>query len=72
MLINFANRMGRNLTTGLGIGALALCLGAMPASAQQDQPQQDQQQQDQQPAGSATAAEPATAEPATGAERAAR
>jgi hypothetical protein len=48
MLINFANRMGRNLTTGLGIGALALCLGAMPASAQQDQPQQDQQQQDQQ------------------------
>jgi hypothetical protein len=48
MVINFAKRMGRNLTTGLGIGALALCLGAMPASAQQDQPQQDQQQQDQQ------------------------
>jgi hypothetical protein len=52
MVMNHANRMGRNLTTKLGIGALALgfCLGAMPASAQQgqDQQQQDQQQQDQQ------------------------
>jgi hypothetical protein len=50
MVINFANRMGRNLTTRLGIAALALgfCLGAMPASAQQDPQQQDQQQQNQQ------------------------
>ncbi len=48
MVINFANRIGRALTTGLAIGALALgsCLAAMPASAQQDQQQpQDQQQQ---------------------------
>jgi type II secretory pathway pseudopilin PulG len=50
MVINFANRIGRNLTTKLGIGALALgfCLGAMPASAQQDQDQQRQDQQQQQ------------------------
>jgi hypothetical protein len=54
MAINFANRMGRNLMAGLEIGTLALglCLGAMPASAQQDPQQQDQpqnqQQQDQQ------------------------
>src|ERR1700728_929353 len=65
MAIDFANRMSRNLTNKLAVGALALgfCLGAVPASAQQDQqppqaqqPQnqtqaqpQDQQQQGQQP-----------------------
>lgn len=50
MVINFANRMGRNLMAGLEIGTLALglCLSAMPASARQDPPQQDQQQQNQQ------------------------
>jgi hypothetical protein len=50
MVINFANRMGRNIMTRLGIGALALgfCLGAMPTSAQQDQQQQNQPQPDQQ------------------------
>lgn len=58
MVINFANRLGRNVINKLGIGALALgfCIGAMPASAQQDppppqdqqQPQPDQQHQDQQ------------------------
>ncbi len=50
MVINFANRVGRNLMAGLEIGTLALglCLIAMPASAQQDPQQQDQQQQNQQ------------------------
>jgi FKBP-type peptidyl-prolyl cis-trans isomerase len=50
MVINLANRMGRNLKAGLEIGTLALglCLSAMPASAQQDPQQQNQQQQDQQ------------------------
>ncbi len=61
MAINFANRVGRNLTNSLAIGALALgfCLSALPTSAQQDQqnppqqpqaqPPQDQQQDQQQP-----------------------
>jgi hypothetical protein len=51
MVTNFANRMGRNLITGLGIGTLALgfCLSSLPTSAQQDPQQQDQPQQDQQP-----------------------
>ncbi len=50
MVINFANRLGRNLKAGLEIGTLALglCLSAMPASAQQDPQQQDQPQQNQQ------------------------
>ena len=55
MSINFANRVSRNLTNSMAIGALALgfCVSAQPASAQQsqqpqDQPQ-DQQQQGQQP-----------------------
>ena len=48
MVINFANRLSRNLTRGLGISALALLLGAMPALAQQDPQQPDQQPQDQQ------------------------
>jgi hypothetical protein len=50
MVINLANRTSRNLMRRFGIGALTLgfCLGAMPASAQQDPQQQDQQQQDQQ------------------------
>jgi hypothetical protein len=51
MAIDFANRMSRNLTTKLAIGALALgfCLSALPASAQQDQQQPQAQPQDQQP-----------------------
>jgi hypothetical protein len=55
MSINFANRVGRNLTNSMAIGALALgfCVSATPASAQQSQQppdqQQDQQQQGQQP-----------------------
>jgi FKBP-type peptidyl-prolyl cis-trans isomerase len=50
MVINLANRLGRNLKAGLEIGTLALglCLSAMPASAQQDPQQQDQPQQNQQ------------------------
>ena len=50
MVINFADRTGRNIMTRLGIGTLALgfCLCAMPASAQQD-PQQPQDQQQRQP-----------------------
>jgi hypothetical protein len=55
MSINFANRVSRNLTNSMAIGALALgfCVSAQPASAQQsqqpqDQPQ-DQRQQGQQP-----------------------
>lgn len=46
----YSRQTGRNLITKLATGVLALgfCVGAMPASAQQD-PQQDQQQpQDQQ------------------------
>lgn len=52
MSINFANRVGRNLTNSMAIGALALgfCVSATPASAQQSQqPQDQQQQQGQQP-----------------------
>jgi hypothetical protein len=55
MSINFANRVGRNLTNSMAIGALAFgfCVSATPASAQQSQQpqdqQQDQQQQGQQP-----------------------
>lgn len=57
MSINFANRVGRNLTNSMAIGALALgfCVSTTSAAAQQsqqpqDQPQQqDQQQQGQQP-----------------------
>jgi hypothetical protein len=47
---NFASRVGRNLTNGVAIGALALgfCLNATPASAQQSQQPQDQQQPQQQ------------------------
>ena len=43
---NFASRVGRNLTNSVAIGALALafCLSATPASAQQSQQPQDQQQ----------------------------
>jgi hypothetical protein len=51
MSINFANRVGRNLTNSMAIGALALgfCVSATPASAQQSQQPQDQQQQQGQP-----------------------
>lgn len=55
MSINFANRVGRNLTNSVAIAALALgfCVSATPAPAQQSQQpqdqQQDQQQQGQQP-----------------------
>jgi hypothetical protein len=50
MFIDFANRMSRDLTAKLATAALALgfCLGALPASAQQDQQNPPQQQQDQQ------------------------
>ena len=50
MDIDFANRMSRNLTTKLAMGALALgfCLSGVSASVQQDQQNPPQQQQDQQ------------------------
>jgi hypothetical protein len=49
MAIDFANRMSRNLTSKLAIGALALgfCLSALPASAQQDQQSPQAQPQNQ-------------------------
>src|ERR1700728_480016 len=46
MAIDFANRMSRNLTNKLAVGALALgfCLGAVPPEQQQDQRNQQQDQ----------------------------